>query len=160
MKSLLITLVSTLFLLQAKAQVPMAAYVEVGGPGLISINYDTRFSQAEDGLGGRIGVGGLWAKGEESDRVSIFTLPVGLNYLFGKDGKNYFEVGAGFTYLNVGSRLESETSTFSGSFGNLTFGYRLAPENGGFLFKAQLTPIFGQGGFFPFFGGIGLGYKF
>lgn len=160
MRTLLLTLLTFLFFSQAHAQVPMAAYVELGGPGLVSINYDTRFSQQEDGLGGRIGLGGFWLKDDGDQRISILTVPVGLNYLLGKDGRNYFEAGIGFTYLKLGAKLEDESSKFSGSFGNLTLGYRMAPADGGFLFKAQLTPIFGQGGFYPFYGGIGFGYKF
>ena len=36
-----------------------AAYVELGGPGLASINYDMRFMSKNDGLGFRVGIGGF-----------------------------------------------------------------------------------------------------
>ena len=65
-----------------------------------------RFSQNEDGFGGRIGVGGFSLSDGFGSRASIFTIPVGLNYLLGKDGKNYFEIGAGFTYLGGSSKDE------------------------------------------------------
>ena len=149
-----------LFCLNLSAQNAKTVYVELGGPGLISANFDMRFSQERDGLGGRIGIGGFTLNDDFDGRVSLLTVPVGLNYLFGKDGKNYFEVGAGFTYLNVGARADTETSTLEASFGNLTFGYRLAPSNGGFMFKAQITPIFNKYGFMPYYGGIGFGYIF
>lgn len=158
----LIFLIPIFFSLKSNSQAPKIVYVQLGGPGLVSANYDMRFSQKEDGIGGRIGVGGF-SLGDYYDggRVSIFTIPAGLNYLLGKDGKNYFEVGAGFTYVGGNSRGgDYESDNFSSSFGNLTFGYRLAPAKGGFMFKAEITPVFGRGFFMPYYGGVGFGYKF
>jgi hypothetical protein len=135
-----------------------SAYVELFGPGIASVNFDTRFSKTEGGLGGRIGVGGF-----KSDEFGVFTLPVGLNYLIGKDNKNYFEMGAGFTYVHTkGDFLfgdDSDTEN-SSSFGHLSFGYRLQPANGGFLFRASIVPVFGKGYFVPYYAGLAFGYKF
>ena len=36
-----------------------AAYVELGGAGIASINYDMRIMKKNDGLGFRIGIGGF-----------------------------------------------------------------------------------------------------
>lgn len=157
-----IMLMAALFLyLGTSAQsVPMAVYAELGGPGIMSANFDTRFTKNEDGIGGRIGVGGFVINDDYDGRLSLLTIPVGVNYLIGKDGKNYFEVGAGYTYVNIGARSGDDNGTFESSFGNLTLGYRLAPSTGGFLFKAQITPIFNKNGFIPYYGGIGFGYKF
>ena len=160
MRTQLLMFFSLLFCLNANAQNAKVAYAELGGPGLVSANFDMRFSQQEDGLGGRIGIGGFSINDTYDGKVSLITVPVGLNYLIGKDGKNYFEVGAGYTYINLGSKVESSSSNFESSFGNLTLGYRLAPANGGFMFKAQITPIFNKNLFWPYFGGIGFGYKF
>ncbi|MEO6820144.1 MAG: hypothetical protein ABI266_03905 [Ginsengibacter sp.] len=160
MRTSILTLLSLLFCLTINAQNAKIAYIELGGPGIISANYDMRFSQKEDGLGGRIGVGGYSLNDGFNDRISLLTVPVGLNYLLSKDGKNYFEIGAGFTYLKVGAGFQGESTTLESSFGNLTFGYRLAPSRGGFVFKAQITPIFNKYGFVPYWGGIGFGYKF
>lgn len=150
-----------LFSVKSKAQTAKIIYAEIGGPGIASINFDTRFSKKEDGLGGRVGVGGMSISDNAGSRVGIVTIPIGLNYLLGKDGKNYFEVGAGFTYIGGSSKGNfQDNQTFSTSFGNLTLGYRLAPERGGFTFKAQITPIFGRGYFVPYYAGLGFGYKF
>ncbi len=134
-----------------------SVYVELAGPGIASINYDTRFSKTEGGLGGRIGVGYFAESG-----ASLTTIPVGLNYLLGKDRKNYFEVGAGFTYLHAhGDDISiGDANSSSGSFGHLSFGYRLQPANGGFTFRAAVVPIFGKGYFIPYYFGISFGYKF
>lgn len=134
-----------------------AAYAEIGGPGLASVNYDMRFAKKNDGLGWRAGIGGFSISDGYGDRVSILTLPVGINYLLGKDDKNYFEVGVGFTYI---STKDNGGGNFNSSFGNLTIGYRHAPAGSGFLFKAEITPVFGSGFFIPYYGGIGFGYKF
>ena len=152
-----------LFILSAKshAQSTKVVYAQLGGPGIASANFDTRFSKNQDGFGGRVGVGGFSLSDGFGGHTSIFTIPIGLNYLLGKDGRHYFEVGAGFTYIGGSSSGDFNSSeTFNSSFGNLTIGYRLAPANGGFVFKAEITPIFGNGFFVPYYGGVGFGYKF
>ncbi|RXF70698.1 hypothetical protein [Arcticibacter tournemirensis] len=130
-------------------------YVEMLGPGLtISGNYDTRFSKRRDGLGGRIGIGYIAADGN-----SITTIPVGLNYLLGK-GKNFFEVGAGVTYLNFSDNEDEYLSAEGdGVLGNLTFGYRLQPVDSGFSFRGGFSPLFGYGSFIPWVG-FSFGYAF
>jgi hypothetical protein len=137
-----------------------AVYAEIGGPGLASANFDMRFAKREDGLGGRVGIGGFSLSDYGGGRTSLLTVPVGLNYLIGKDRKNYFEIGVGFTYISTTSKDQFSSANFSSSFGNFTLGYRLAPESGGFFFKAEITPVFGNGFFIPYYGGIGFGYKF
>lgn len=148
------------FCFKSHSQSGKAVYAQIGGPGLASANFDMRFSKKEDGFGGRVGVGGFSLADGYGTRASIFTIPVGVNYLLGKDGKNYFELGAGFTYIGGSSKDDFSSDNFSSSFGNLTIGYRLAPAKGGFLFKAEITPVFGNGFFIPYYGGIGFGYKF
>jgi hypothetical protein len=96
-----------------------AAYVEIGGPGLLSANFDMRFASKEDGAGFRVGVGAF-----SVNSASVVTVPLGLNYLIGKDKKNYFEVGAGFTYLNVSEKNTKTSKNFKSSFGDVTLGYR------------------------------------
>jgi hypothetical protein len=138
-----------------------AFYAELGGPGLASINYDMRFKKEEAGFGFRVGVGGFSISDNfDNSKAGVILVPVGLNYLIGKDQKNYFEVGAGFTYLAGNAKDDFNSETFSTSFGNLTLGYRLAPAKGGFFFKAQMTPVFGKGFFVPYWAGIAFGYKF
>lgn len=140
------------------AQAAKSVYVELGGPGLASFNFDTRFSNAEDGLGGRIGVGGF-----KVDDVGAVFFPLAVNYLIGKDQRHYFEIGAGGTIVstNVDDAVDAEDDgTFSGSFGHLHFGYRLQPVDGGFTFRAGVTPIFGNGNFIPYYFSLSFGYKF
>lgn len=154
-KIIVLLVVSSAFLnVTYGQQAAKAAYVEIGGPGLASANFDMRFANKQDGAGFRIGVGGF-----SIDGIRIITVPVGLNYLIGKDKKNYFEAGAGFTYINLSTK-NTGSKSFKSSFGNVTLGYRYAPAKGGFFFKAELTPVFGDGFFTPFYGGLGFGYKF
>jgi hypothetical protein len=127
-------------------------YFELGGPGLASVNFDTRFGKKEDGIGGRIGIGGFSIDGE-----GVVFLPIGVNYLLGKDNRNYFELGAGVTPV-FGSGDAGDN--FSATFGHILFGYRMQPQNGGFLFRAFISPVFGEWGFFPYYGGVAFGYKF
>ncbi|OIQ63806.1 hypothetical protein GALL_546520 [mine drainage metagenome] len=134
-------------------------YIELGGPGLLfSANYDTRFSQRRDGLGGRIGLGFI-----ETGGASVVTVPLELNYLLGKKDK-YFEIGLGATYasFNSGSSFLSFDSTPVTSntvLGTMTFGYRYQPVDGGFNFRASFNPIFDSSNFVPYFG-LSFGYTF
>jgi hypothetical protein len=132
-----------------------SVYFELGGPGLASFNFDTRFSARQDGIGGRIGIGGF-----SIDGSSAIFVPIGLNYLLGKDGKNYFELGGGVTPVFVSDDLTDDDDNFTGTFGHLMFGYRLQPRNGGFTFRAFISPVFSGGFFLPYYGGVSFGYKF
>ncbi len=147
--------IALLFSAGAAAQAAKSIYFELGGPGLASINFDTRFGNKEDGIGARVGIGGF-----SIDGTSAVFIPIGVNYLLGKDQRNYFEMGGGITPTFVKDDLLDEDETFSGTFGHLLFGYRLQPVNGGFTFRAFMCPIFGNGGFVPYYGGISFGYKF
>ena len=62
-----------------------SVYFELGGPGLASFNIDSRFTKGEAGIGGRIGIGGVSVDGD-----GVVFIPLGLNYILGKDNKNYF----------------------------------------------------------------------
>lgn len=130
-------------------------FFELGGPGFASFNYDMRF-KGESGLGFRAGFGGFNVDGD-----GVIFVPLGLNYLLGKDEKNYFELGAGPTIL-----AGSDDVTFgdddkkSTVLGHLNFGYRYQPKKGGFTFRAAINPLFGNGFFLPYYGGVSFGYKF
>src|SRR5687767_15330605 len=49
---------------------------------------------------------------------------------------------------------------FENTFGHLHFGYRLQPAKGGFMFRAAIIPIFGDGDFIPYYAGVSFGYRF
>ena len=115
-------------------------------------------------LGFRVGVGGYtltdnYGDGYSDKNTALF-IPLGLNYLLGKDGKNYFETGAGVTIVSISNSYNNGSDQFSTTFGHLYFGYRLQPKKGGFLFRAGIVPIFNKYGFIPYYAGISFGYKF
>lgn len=151
-KLFILSVVAILLTNMAKSQA--AVFFELGGPGLASFNFDTRFTGRNDGIGGRIGVGGF----SINDEGAVF-VPVGLNYLIGKETKHFFEVGAGFTYVNYSSDVNDD-GIFESSFGHLSFGYRMQPRTNGFSFRAAIVPIFNKHGFLPYYAGVSFGYKF
>jgi hypothetical protein len=156
MKKLLIALVIGCSIAQtAGAQAAKSIHFEIGGPGLASFNFDTRFGPKEDGIGGRLGFGGFSISG-----VRAMFLPIGVNYLLGKDSKNYFELGAGVTPVFASDDFSDDDGTFTTTFGHVLFGYRMQPKNGGFTFRAFISPVFGDGFFIPYYGGVSFGYKF
>jgi hypothetical protein len=134
----------------AGAQSAQSVYFELGGPGIASLNYDLRFSGRQKGLGARIGFGSSF------DSTPEFYLPIGINYLIGKE-KHFFEMGAGVT-LFFGDK--SGNSAISETFGHLLFGYRFQPLNDGITFRAFVCPVFNSNDFVPYYGGLSLGYKF
>lgn len=152
-------------------------YVELGGPGVImSANFDARFQSKERlGFGYRLGVGfdvsrvqTKWVDKQwnytylEYLRRSYYSIPVGLNYVFGKPNfANTFEVGAGVTFLTRKVTLYCREVEKQGHvIGFLTFMYRVVPVNGGFSFRIGFTPIIGTAGDLCFMGAIGFGYAF
>lgn len=155
-------ILSAFFILIAAAANAQAksVFFELGGPGITSVNYDMRFTKSESGFGGRIGVGALILSSSSTDRFSWVLFPVGLNYLIGKDERNYFELGAGVTPVYSSNKYDQNSKNFRSSFGHLNFGYRFQQKNGGFLFRASINPVFGNGFFLPYYGGISFGYKF
>jgi hypothetical protein len=44
--------------------------------------------------------------------------------------------------------------------GTMSFGYRRIPVDGGFTWKANISPVFNANGFWPLFVGFGFGYAF
>lgn len=132
-----------------------SVYGEIGGPGLFSVNYDFRFQKSQSGLGMRLGLGGIGFL-----NAGVFTLPVGLNYLSGKEG-HYFEAGAGASLLSLSNGETVFDANSSTVIGYLSLGYRYQPIKKGFTGRVFLSPlIIPEGGFFPFFGGISAGFKF
>jgi len=150
-------------------------YSELGGPGLImSANFDSRFTPNERlGLGFRLGAGFAFGDFEDGqpnrygyyDRVTrtYYAIPAGLNYVFGKPASAHtFEVGAGVSILTRKAALfyYSYEGKPGNAIGFFTFMYRLMPVDGGFSFRAGLTPIIGTSGdLFPM-GAVGFGYVF
>jgi len=152
-------------------------FTEAGGPGvLFSANFDSRIKRAARlGWGFRAGLG--FTLVDQEDKIaqpeggmyyysyktrSIATLPLGINYLFGKPGSaNMFEVGAGVTVLSRKASILNYNDYTEGNFlGHFDFMYRRQPVDGGFSWRIGFTPVINtDGDIFPF-GAIGLGYTF
>ncbi len=152
-------------------------YAEVGGPGILfSANYDRRFTKTPFGIGGRVGLGFLTSYESISytdmygytyfrDRNrSVLTVPVQVNYLFGKPSSaSAFEVGLGATFAGKSVDLFNnyyDAGTKNGSvFGTASFMYRRMPKDGGFSWRVGFTPIFADGYIEPS-AAAGVGYNF
>nr|WP_294948751.1 hypothetical protein [uncultured Mucilaginibacter sp.] len=153
-----------------------SVYFEALGPGLAySFNYDTRFKNRQDGLGGRAGISYFASSGDK-----LFTVPVVINYLLGKEG-HYFEIGAGATFYHVnsdgftdlfgydnyeytlypdGSYQAPQRNSETGVYGSLNFGYRYQPVSGGFSFRGGFSPVFSSHDFIPYWPYLSFGYSF
>jgi hypothetical protein len=145
-------------------------YAELGGPGMVfSANFDSRFEPHTSlGLGYRIGLGFGYGERQYSDDTwsdyrSYLTIPLGLNYVFGKSNSPHaFEVGGGITLLTVKTAAYSygERDRAGNVVGHFEFMYRLKPVDGGFTWRIGFSPIVGTGGEIVPSGVVGVGYSF
>jgi len=138
-----------------------ATYMEIlGQGGLVTFNYDMRFTESADGPGFRVGLGYV-----NLGQFQGYTFPVGLNYLQGRNGK-YFEIGIGATYGKIGiiDKFDNEARLA----GNMFFGFRYQPEDRGLNIRAGLATFVGNikrpeqenEAFFIPLPGISFGYTF
>lgn len=158
----------------AQEQATQAVYAELGGAGLAySFNYDFRFDRGDiRSWGMRIGAGG-WARNNTYNSEGLMTIPFQINRMLGK-GRHFFEIGGGATFIYFRDKSTwNNTSTTYKNFhfildsgetpafmGTLNMGYRRMPEDGGFTFRANVTPLFNHTGFWPLFAGVSFGYAF
>ena len=136
---------------------PQAVYFQFGGSGpLLSVNYDRRFGKKVNGAGFTAGIGFF-----KVEHVNIFSIPVSLNYLFGKRS-SFLEVAAGTTFVtatNFDFYDENERSTGSAFIHHVNLGYRYQPYAGGFFFRGGISPLFAQQVFFTSYY-LGFGHNF
>ncbi len=143
--------------------------IELLGPGsLFSFNFDTRILKKESGLGFRIGLGGspLGTLGESCNSGAQMSLPLGLNYLFGKSN-HYVEIGGGIVPTVIGGTKvyctgikNSFFSDETGTYKYLLAGYRYQPnEKKGATYRAFISPLFQKGFNAKLWGGISVGFK-
>lgn len=138
-------------------------YLELLGNGIAySVNYERMLT---DDLSARLGFSYLsvsLGSGSSKAKADIVTAPILLNYTVG--GRNHrAELGAGATviYASASSSDGGVTSSGEGAaiVGTGVVGYRYSPADGGFVFRAGFTPLFGKGGFLPW-GGMSFGGTF
>ena len=142
---------------------------ELGGPGILfSANIDRRFTKSQFGFGGRFGVGFVtmdvyYNSNIGSETRSILTVPIQLNYIFGKPGSVHsFEAGAGVTF--TGRRIDLFNDNYGNQnlkavFGTASFMYRRQPKDGGFSWRIGFTPIVGASYIQPS-AAVSIGYNF
>ena len=139
--------------LEAPGPPAKTVFGEIGGPGILSANYDQRF-RGQKGWGFRVGIGGIGVL-----TSGIFAIPVGFNHLSGKDG-HYLELGAGASAITITEGDDFFDNSSSTVFGYLNIGYRYQPEKKGFTARVFVSPLITGAGVFPFYGGISAGFKF
>lgn len=147
------------------AQKSKSVFLEVGGNGgLGSVNFDSRFGDTEKGLGYRAGLGFIPPTYSFFDsRPTIWTIPVGLNYLIG-GRRHYLETGLGLTYYFFKGTTSSvwgihENDKGSGIVLIPGAGYRYAPNGRAFQGRLFLSPLINSAGA-NFYWGFSGGYKF
>lgn len=146
--------------------------LEVLGTGsLFSIKFDTRVIKKENGPGFSIGIGGtpLGVIGESCNSGFQLAIPLGLNYLVGKN-KLLLELGAGFTPVLVsgtkvycfpvpGEKIDFFNEDMS-SYWHVLAGYRYQPVGTkGLTYRLFISPLFQTDFPAKFWGGGSIGIR-
>jgi hypothetical protein len=130
-------------------------YVEIFGPAFFdSFNYERIISD----IALRIGIGYFSisvGNSSTNGHVSWLAVPFDVNYIGIGSKKHIFEMGAGVTVVSIGAGgsafgVDSDpnaSKTFF--FGHLNAGYRLQPPQGGFMLRTGISPVIGNGIFWP-----------
>jgi hypothetical protein len=122
-------------------------FAELGGAGLIySLNYDRLLSPSWSVRGGLSFLGASVGTGSSSAGFGLVTIPLTTSYLFNLGGSSsHIELGGGVTGLigSVSGTVFGGTNSASGFLPMITgiVGYRLQPAEGGFNFRAGVTPL-------------------
>ena len=159
MSKLFFTILFTVLFLSASCQdskidkTVKQFYTELGGPGILFWGF-------------RAGLGFTLVDQQTSNSDfrtrSVVTIPVGINYVFGKSGSvNTFEVGGGVTVLSRKSSILNYNDYKEGNFmGHFEFMYRRQPTDEGFSWRIGFTPLINPDGDIVPFGAVGLGFAF
>lgn len=139
-------------------KVKNVVYIELlGNGGIYSINYERRLSNQ---IWARIGTSYFPAAYD-----GLATLPVSLNYLFGKQAK-FLELGLGTTLFYAGSDDylfdfdNNDSKVFSAGI-TATIGYRFQPPQKDLFFKVALIPAYiPVSSAFGLSAGLSVGYSF
>ena len=141
--------------------------LETLGPGgLLSFHFDSRFKKAVNGPGYTVGFGvapyGLLE--ESCNSGGVITIPVGINYLFGKD--HCFEIcDGGALKFGGGTKVYCmyiEDSFFENGetlYGYALLGYRYQPNFKRLTFRAFISPLFQKDIPVKFWGGASIGIQ-
>lgn len=140
---------------------PKSVFLEVGGPGLaLTLNYDTRFADARDKWGYRVGAGYY-----NTGANWVASVPLQINYLYGlgkQGGGSFAEFGAGTTFVRShgsSSGITFQFDNITGFIGTGTIGYRFQQDNGGINFRIAFVPVLYDDGLIAE-GGFSIGYTF
>lgn len=151
-----------------------AIYLDLLGPGLMySINYDRVIV---DDVSARIGFSYFGVGASASDgsgttasaEFSYWAIPITVSYLGVGSDTHILELGGGGAIVNFsGSGLLEADDSSVGADASVTtaaltalVGYRRQPADGGFVFRAGLSPMLAfEGGFLPW-GYLSLGAAF
>lgn len=133
------------------------------GGGYYSINYDKiLFANAKSVYSIRIGASALYGRVDTNKKAWGFNFPIGINWWSAINKKHHFEIGTGgfitWDYYGDGQKvIRGVRATIIGFLG-----YRYQKPEGGLMIRGGWTPFYSiyYDWFYPWLGGIGIGYTF
>jgi hypothetical protein len=142
MKNLLLVLVCTTAVITSNAQNKLSALLELGGPGILSINAEYAVFQKENyQVNLRAGFG--YVPSSIAESISI---PVEGNFVYRLKNRHHIEAGMVVAYTEGFPRVTTyigEKVTFEGSalYGSPSIGYRYEPIKSGLILRISYTPM-------------------
>src|SRR5688500_15122068 len=119
-----------------------SAFLEIGGPGYFTLNYDMRFAKKADGIGARTGFGWFMVKTDEQTVTGI-TVPIEVNYFIPLKQSFFLELGAGLLYRRTAynNKIGPIDSAGSRTSEYLDLALRYQAPGSRFLLRAAFTPV-------------------
>ena len=140
----------------------------LGPGGLFSVRFESRFMKKANGIGYTVGFGAApYNLDETCNDGGFLTIPLGLNYLLGKED-HMLEMGGGMVLKILGGGTKVWCPELEDNFienGNPSYfyglvGYRYQPVSKRLSWRIFVSPLF-QKDFSPkFWGGASVGLKF
>lgn len=131
-------------------------YAELLGNGLmLSLNYDFRFAQQQNGWGMRLGAGYF----DGGTGNGVLTVPVAVNYLAG-NSSSFLELSMGATFATFDDDYRSFYFYYPSKLLLVPgIGYRYQPMGKGFTGRLAFSTLIATNGKAIPFGGLSVGYK-
>jgi hypothetical protein len=128
------------------AQSNNAMFVELGGSAVaLSVNYERRFRPV---WFGRVGLSVVESTSSGGETDTSFIIPLTASWVNRPQANHHLELGGGVTFAG-GDRHDLFGSDSEGTYSTLILtgiaGYRYQKPDGGFQFRAVLTPFAGGG---------------
>lgn len=140
---------------ESNAQLQSISLEGLGSGPMYSLQYESRFGDRTKGHGYRVGLSGIFY-----DNQWFASIPLGYNFLFTRNERQFVELGVGLTIYGTTKGFAYGVFKNEGNaFGNLQVGYRSTIKDTNFYWRAVWSPILSDSYNRWLYGGVSFGYQ-